>query len=100
VVAADMSLQFLQVTEHPNFVFRVREKIALRIKEGEAIVRLYPQPGVTVPPPPPPAGVAPAAAAPRRRPPRAAPAAAARAITRRRGPSTRRPPRRPVKAPE
>jgi uncharacterized linocin/CFP29 family protein len=99
VVAADMSLQFLQVTEHPNFVFRVREKIALRIKEGGAIVRLYPQPGVTVPPPPPPAGVAPAAAAPRRRPPRAAPAAAARAITRRRGPSTR-PPRRPVKAPE
>jgi uncharacterized linocin/CFP29 family protein len=100
VVAADMSLQFLQVTEHPNFVFRVREKIALRIKEGGAIVRLYPQPGVTVPPPPPPAAVAPAAAASRPRPPRAAPAAAARAITRRRGPSTRRPPRRPVKAPE
>lgn len=52
VVAADMSLQFLQVTEHPNFLFRVREKIALRIKEGDAIVRLYPPAGVTVPPPP------------------------------------------------
>jgi uncharacterized linocin/CFP29 family protein len=41
VVAADMSLQFLQVTGHPNFLFRVREKIALRIKEADAIVRLY-----------------------------------------------------------
>jgi uncharacterized linocin/CFP29 family protein len=41
VVAADMSLQFLQVTQHPNFLFRVREKIALRIKEADAIMRLY-----------------------------------------------------------
>ena len=35
VVATDMSLQFLQVTAEPNFLFRVREKIALRIKEPE-----------------------------------------------------------------
>jgi uncharacterized linocin/CFP29 family protein len=41
VVAKDMSLQFLQLTQDPNFLFRVREKIALRIKEDEAIVRLY-----------------------------------------------------------
>ena len=59
VVAADMSLQFLQVTEDPIFLFRVRERIALRIKEGDAIVRLYPPDDVTVPPPaapPPPSG--------------------------------------------
>jgi uncharacterized linocin/CFP29 family protein len=59
VVAADMSLQFLQVTEEPIFLFRVRERIALRIKEGDAIVRLYPPDDVTVPPPaapPPPSG--------------------------------------------
>jgi uncharacterized linocin/CFP29 family protein len=37
VVAADMSLQFLQVTQEPMFIFRVREKIALRIKEADAI---------------------------------------------------------------
>lgn len=40
VVASDVSLQFMQVTDHPNYLFRVREKIALRIKEAEAIVRL------------------------------------------------------------
>jgi uncharacterized linocin/CFP29 family protein len=40
VVATDISLGFLQVTTHPNFVFRVYEKVALRIKELEAIVRL------------------------------------------------------------
>ena len=36
VVATDMSLQFLQVTQTPNFVFRVYEKLALRIKSTEA----------------------------------------------------------------
>jgi uncharacterized linocin/CFP29 family protein len=41
VVARDLSLQFLQVTQEPSFLFRVREKIALRIKQTEAIVRLY-----------------------------------------------------------
>jgi uncharacterized linocin/CFP29 family protein len=41
VVATDMSLQFLQVTTEPRFLFRVREKIAFRIKEDKAIVRLY-----------------------------------------------------------
>ena len=40
VVAKDMSLQFLQVTQEPKFLFRVREKIALRIKEADAIVTL------------------------------------------------------------
>jgi uncharacterized linocin/CFP29 family protein len=41
VVATDMCLQFLQVTAQPTTLFRVSEKIALRIKEPEAIVQLY-----------------------------------------------------------
>jgi len=41
VVATDMSLQFIQVTNDPVFIFRVYEKIALRIREPEAIVQLY-----------------------------------------------------------
>jgi len=40
VVAADVSLQFLQVTTAPDFVFRVREKMALRIREAGAIAAL------------------------------------------------------------
>ena len=42
VVATDMSLNFLQVTTDPMFVFRVFEKVVLRIKEPDAIVRLGP----------------------------------------------------------
>jgi len=41
VVASDLSLQFLQVTSEPAFVFRVYEKIALRIKEPRAIAQLF-----------------------------------------------------------
>jgi uncharacterized linocin/CFP29 family protein len=41
VVAADASLQFLQITDEPRYLFRVREKIALRIKEEDAIVGLH-----------------------------------------------------------
>ena len=40
VVATDVSLNFLQVTTDPMFVFRVYEKIVLRIKEPDAIVAL------------------------------------------------------------
>jgi hypothetical protein len=40
VVAADMALQFLRVTENARFVFRVFEKIVLRVKERKAIVAL------------------------------------------------------------
>jgi uncharacterized linocin/CFP29 family protein len=40
VIATDVCVQFLQVTAEPNFVFRVCEKMALRIKEQEAIIRL------------------------------------------------------------
>jgi uncharacterized linocin/CFP29 family protein len=42
VVATDMCLQFLQVTNQPAFLFRVSEKIALRIREPDAIVKLQP----------------------------------------------------------
>jgi uncharacterized linocin/CFP29 family protein len=37
VVATDVSLNFLQVTTDPMFVFRVYEKVRLRIKERDAI---------------------------------------------------------------
>jgi uncharacterized linocin/CFP29 family protein len=40
VIAKDVSLQFLQVTNEPRFLFRVREKMALRIKEPDSIVQL------------------------------------------------------------
>jgi uncharacterized linocin/CFP29 family protein len=40
VVGTDMSLQFLQVTREANFLFRVYEKLVLRIKEEDAIVAL------------------------------------------------------------
>jgi hypothetical protein len=60
IVATDMSLQFLQVTEPPAspamvgpyFIFRLYEKVALCIKECDAIVALVPVPIVmTVAPP-------------------------------------------------
>jgi uncharacterized linocin/CFP29 family protein len=40
VVATDLSLCFLQVTTDPHFVFRLYEKIVLRIKQAGAIVTL------------------------------------------------------------
>jgi uncharacterized linocin/CFP29 family protein len=40
VVATDVCVQFLQLTTEPVFVFRVCEKMALRIKEPEAIMQL------------------------------------------------------------
>lgn len=42
VVGTDISVNFLQVTEEPLFVFRVYEKIVLRIKESSAIAPLTP----------------------------------------------------------
>jgi uncharacterized linocin/CFP29 family protein len=40
IVATDICVQFLQLTAEPVFVFRVCEKMALRIKEPEAIIQL------------------------------------------------------------
>jgi uncharacterized linocin/CFP29 family protein len=42
VVATDVSLTFLQLTTDPIFVFRVFEKMVLRIKEPDAIIALLP----------------------------------------------------------
>jgi uncharacterized linocin/CFP29 family protein len=56
VVATDMSLQFLQVSIEPNFVFRVYEKVALRIRGQRAIALL----ARTAPPLPPAAPAPPA----------------------------------------
>jgi uncharacterized linocin/CFP29 family protein len=43
VVAWDMACDFLQITPDPHSIFRVREKIALRIKETKAIAALVPE---------------------------------------------------------
>jgi uncharacterized linocin/CFP29 family protein len=48
VVATDVSLNFLQVTTDPSFVFRVYEKVVLRIKQPNAIATLE---GALVAPP-------------------------------------------------
>ena len=40
VVARDMCLEFLQHTSEPTFLFRVHERLALRVKEPSAIVTL------------------------------------------------------------
>jgi uncharacterized linocin/CFP29 family protein len=74
VIATDVSLNFLQVTPDPMFVFRVYEKMVLRIKEPDAIIALVPPAAGPVAPP----AAAGAAAAPGpAAPPAAAGAAAA-----------------------
>ena len=40
VVASDLHVRFLQASEEPRLVFRVAEKVALRIKEPDAIALL------------------------------------------------------------
>ena len=40
VIGRDVSVQFLQLTPEPVFVFRVFERMALRIKDPKAIMRL------------------------------------------------------------
>jgi uncharacterized linocin/CFP29 family protein len=42
VVATDLNVAFLQITTDPTFVLRAFEKVALRIKELDAIVALVP----------------------------------------------------------
>jgi uncharacterized linocin/CFP29 family protein len=41
VVATDVSVNFLQVTTDPMFAFRIYEKLALRIRNQDAIIGLY-----------------------------------------------------------
>jgi uncharacterized linocin/CFP29 family protein len=40
-VATDVGIQFLQLSPEPVFIFRVYERMALRIKEPEAIIQLW-----------------------------------------------------------
>lgn len=42
VVATDVTVGFLQITTDPNYIFRVYEKLVLRVKERSAIVALVP----------------------------------------------------------
>lgn len=42
LVGSDIGVRFLQATEEPRYVFRVSERIALRIKEQSAIGILFP----------------------------------------------------------
>ena len=46
VIATDVSVRFLQVTTDPRYVFRVYEKMALRIKEDHAVEWLQRQGGI------------------------------------------------------
>jgi uncharacterized linocin/CFP29 family protein len=43
VVASDINVNFLQTTLEPRFVFRVSERVALRIKEDSAIAVIMPR---------------------------------------------------------
>jgi uncharacterized linocin/CFP29 family protein len=47
VVATDMTVQFLQVAPDPIFIFRLMERMALRVKESDAIINIIPEPTVT-----------------------------------------------------
>lgn len=42
VVASDIGVRFLQTTQEPRYVFRVSQRVALRIKEHAAIGILFP----------------------------------------------------------
>jgi uncharacterized linocin/CFP29 family protein len=42
VVASDLSVRYLQTTLEPRFVFRVSERVAVRIKDGSAVQLLNP----------------------------------------------------------
>ena len=41
VVASDLCVRFLQTTEEPRYVFRLSERVALRVREAHAIRVLH-----------------------------------------------------------
>jgi uncharacterized linocin/CFP29 family protein len=43
VLASDISVKFLQVSQEPRFVFRVSERVALRIRDRKAFAVLHPE---------------------------------------------------------
>ena len=46
VVASDISVQLLQVTMEPRYVYRVSQRFTVRVKQPEAIVSLAPRQGM------------------------------------------------------
>lgn len=42
VLATDICVKLLQVSEEPRFVFRVSERLALRVKDWNAVVNIFP----------------------------------------------------------
>jgi hypothetical protein len=42
VVGSEISVQFLQTTLEPRHLFRIKERIALRAKEWDAVAVLHP----------------------------------------------------------
>jgi hypothetical protein len=42
VIARDIGVRFLYVSEEPRFVFRVSVRTALRVRDWQAIVNLNP----------------------------------------------------------
>jgi hypothetical protein len=43
VVASDMAVSYLQTTAEPRYVFRVSERVALRVKDSSAVAVLLPR---------------------------------------------------------
>ncbi len=42
VVSSELHVRFLQITPEPRFIFRVSERIALRVTDWSAVVVLHP----------------------------------------------------------
>ena len=43
VVGSDISVRFIQLTPEPRYLFRVSERVALRVKEWSAVAVLDPK---------------------------------------------------------
>jgi hypothetical protein len=41
-VASDIGVRFLQITDEPRFLFRISERIGLRVTDPEALVAITP----------------------------------------------------------
>jgi len=51
VLASDISVKLLHISEEPRFVFRISQRVALRVKEWRAVVNLCPPAPAPAPPP-------------------------------------------------
>jgi uncharacterized linocin/CFP29 family protein len=50
VLATDINANFLQINTEPRWVFRISERIALRVKDKQALRRLEPRPALALQP--------------------------------------------------